>query len=595
MCLYDYSLSKEDKPEFTLLCGDISGIQRFIYNITSKGAAKGLKGRSFYLQLLADATAKYILRQINYPITNMLYASGGKFYLLIANKYDQKLKEIRKQINKGLLSRYDGEIYMALGETSVTRSDFLHNKFPEKWGLAAKRANEQKKRRFSEMKYEEVFMPFGEGGSKAVCGICKREGDLKPYRKEEPDLRLCEDCGLTEDLGGHLTKAKYIIEVYHEKESPQQQKGFSIPFLKTKYYCLKDVKELFEITAEEVILYRLNSTDFLPDEGNINSCCYGYRFMGGNFIPCNKDGVALTFNDFAENSEGLKRLGILRMDIDNLGMIFAKGLERPSISRVTSLSRNLCLFFEGYINQMCQTDKYRQHVFIIYSGGDDLFIVGSWNSIVGLADDIHSEFKKFTCHNEHLTISSGISLMPKKHPIHKGAQYAGEAEGLAKGPREIIRKEGRFTKEKDAITFLNKSVSWNDFKICRGMKDLLYFCIKEGKEDKEGNIKKLKRGTLDRLRRIYLLYNRNKVDWMKRKEVPLDVIEERIRYNKWLWRMVYSLDRYAKQNDIFKEEISKIRSALIEDQFEGVKSEREMIDLIDIPTRWVEFLTRKEE
>jgi len=595
MCLYDYTADNKDTPEFTLLCGDISGIQRFIYNITSKGAAKGLKGRSFYLQLLAEATGKYILRQINYPITNMLYASGGRFYLLIANKYEKEIAEVQKNINKGLLNKYDGELYIALGGALVTRDDFLHNKFPRKWKLASEKANEQKRKKFLEMKYEEVYIPFGKGGSEKICGICKREGDLKPYRKEEPDLKICEDCQLAEELGESLTrKPEYIIEVYNEKESPQGQKGFSIPFLKTKYYCLKDIKELSEIKAEEIIVYKLNSTDFLPDENGTNPYCYGYKFIGGNFIPRSKGGVALTFNDFAENSEGLKRLGILRMDIDNLGMIFAKGFEKISISRVASLSRSISLLFEGYVNQICQAKKYKENVFIIYSGGDDLFIVGSWNKIVELAEDIYSEFKKFACQNEYLTISGGISLITKKHPIHKGAQYAGEAEKLAKSSREIIWKEGRFMKEKNAITFLNKPVSWDDFKICREIKNLLYFCIKEGKKDKEGNTQKLRKGILDRLQRIYLLYYINKVDWEKRKNVLLDVIKERIRYNKWLWRMVYSLNRYAKQNDTFKEEIDKIRSSLIEDRFKGIKSEREMIDLIDIPTRWVEFLIRKE-
>ncbi len=593
MCLYDHSIDNKNESEFTLLCGDVSGIQRFIYSITSKGAAKGLKGRSFYLQLLAETTAKYILRQINYPITNMLYASGGRFYLLIANKYEKKLKGIQEKVNRGLLNKYDGELYIALGGTSFTRYDFLHNKFPEKWKLASEKANEQKRKRFSEMKYEEVFTPFGKGGLKKVCGICKREGDLKPYRKEEPDLVICENCRLAEDLGESLTREpEYVIEVYNEKESPRGQKGFRIPFLKTKYYCLKNIKELPEIKAEEIILYRLNFTDFLPDENNVNPYCYGYKFIGGNFIPRSKDGIALTFNDFAENSEGLKRLGILRMDIDNLGMILAKGFEKTSISRVTSLSRDLSLFFEGYVNQICQAKKYRENVFIIYSGGDDLFIVGSWNRIVELAEDIYLEFKKFACQNEYLTISGGISLITKKYPIHRGAQYAGEAEELAKSPRKIIREEDVVVKEKDAITFLKKPVSWDDFKICREMKDLLYFCIKEGKKDMKGDAQKLRRGVLERLRRIYLLYNRNKLDWEKRKDTPLDVVEERIRYNKWLWRMVYSLSRYTKQNDIFEEEIGKIKSALVEDEFDGMKSEREMIDLIDIPTRWVEFLTR---
>lgn len=591
MCLYDWGKAKHNKEDFTLICGDISGIQNFIYTITSKGAAKGLKGRSFYLQLLAEAMGKYILRQIEYPITNMLYASGGKFYLLVANKYEEKLRKIREDINKGLLSKYDGELYMAIGCCSFPRTDFLENKFSSKLNRAGKEANKQKMRKFTEMDYEHIFLPFGKGGKEKTCEICKREGNLKSYGKKEPELQLCENCLETEQLGEDLKDSNYIAEVYMENRNSIKKMGFDIPFLKTKYYFLINSQELTGIDAREIVLYKLNTTEFLPGKDNIAPYTYGFKFIGGNFIQRDRKGNALTFNDYAERSKGIKRLGILRMDIDNLGIIFAKGFEKNgSISRVTSLSRNISLFFEGYLNQICQKEEYKDNVFIIYSGGDDLFIVGSWNKIVDLAENINEEFRDFTCQNRCLTLSGGISLIAKKHPIHKGAQYAGEAEKMAKDYK-------RETEEKNAVTFLNKPVSWNDFEICRKIKGLLYSCIEKRKEDNERNTKKLTKGILDRLRRIYLLYDRNKdVQLSSKKEnLSLDTIKERIKYNKWLWRMVYSLDRYGRQNDIFKKEIVKIKTALINDQFDDIKSEREIIDLIDIPIRWVEFLTRKEE
>lgn len=38
------------------------------------------------------------------------------------------------------------------------------------------------------------------------------------------------------------------------------------------------------------------------------------------------------------------------MDVDNLGNIFSKGLNKISISRIATLSRMLDLFFSGYLN-----------------------------------------------------------------------------------------------------------------------------------------------------------------------------------------------------------------------------------------------------
>ncbi|MCB0642895.1 MAG: hypothetical protein KDC44_14705, partial [Phaeodactylibacter sp.] len=49
--LYEGEAENRNAP-LLLIGGDLSGIQDFIYDIVSKTAAKNLKGRSFYLQLL---------------------------------------------------------------------------------------------------------------------------------------------------------------------------------------------------------------------------------------------------------------------------------------------------------------------------------------------------------------------------------------------------------------------------------------------------------------------------------------------------------------------------------------------------------------
>lgn len=46
-----------NRPLCALVKGDISGTQDFLYLLTSSGAARGLRGRSFYLQLLTEVMA----------------------------------------------------------------------------------------------------------------------------------------------------------------------------------------------------------------------------------------------------------------------------------------------------------------------------------------------------------------------------------------------------------------------------------------------------------------------------------------------------------------------------------------------------------
>jgi CRISPR-associated protein Csm1 len=55
-----------------LVGGDISGVQDFIYPIVASRATSALRGRSFYLQLLTEAIARFVLRELDLPITNLI-------------------------------------------------------------------------------------------------------------------------------------------------------------------------------------------------------------------------------------------------------------------------------------------------------------------------------------------------------------------------------------------------------------------------------------------------------------------------------------------------------------------------------------------
>ncbi len=83
-----------------LLCGDLSGVQAYIYKVIARGAAKNLRGRIFYLQLLTLAVARFILRQLDLPVSNLLYVGGGRFYLLVPPGAD--LEPIQQEVSEVL-------------------------------------------------------------------------------------------------------------------------------------------------------------------------------------------------------------------------------------------------------------------------------------------------------------------------------------------------------------------------------------------------------------------------------------------------------------------------------------------------------------
>ena len=66
-----------------LVGADLSGVQDWLYTIASTGAAKSLRGRSVYLQLLMEVIALDLLDELKLPMANLLYVGGGNFYMVV--------------------------------------------------------------------------------------------------------------------------------------------------------------------------------------------------------------------------------------------------------------------------------------------------------------------------------------------------------------------------------------------------------------------------------------------------------------------------------------------------------------------------------
>ena len=66
----------------------------------------------------------------------------------------------------------------------------------------------------------------------------------------------------------------------------------------------------------------------------------------------------------------------------------------------------------------------------MYSGGDDLFLVGAWDDLMGFAVDLKRAFSVYT--NGKLTFSAGLGLYSSTYPISRMAEVTGELEELAK-------------------------------------------------------------------------------------------------------------------------------------------------------------------
>ena len=78
---------------------------------------------------------------------------------------------------------------------------------------------------------------------------------------------------------------------------------------------------------------------------------------------------------------------------------------------------------------------------MIYSGGDDVFIVGAWNDIIELSVDLRRKFEQYT--QGTLSISAGIGVYDFSYPIAAIAEETGRMES-----------ESKRMPEKNAVTLL---------------------------------------------------------------------------------------------------------------------------------------------
>jgi len=273
--------------------------------------------------------------------------------------------------------------------------------------------------------------------------------------------------------------------------------------------------------------------------------------------------------------------------------VFSEGVRDLTLPKLSALSGALDLFFGGYLNVLVR-DKAENDLYIIYAGGDDLFIVGAWHHLPDLAEAIRNEFKDFTGEHPDLSLSGGITLEGAKFPLYRAAERAGEAEGRAKG---YTRPDER---GKDALCFLGTVVGWEDWDLVRQQKDNLLWLIGEDEENRarkeDERERRLPRAVIQVVQSIYHLYRtglrvaRRRIRGKKRerpadKKLPLP--RPQMFYGRWTWMQAYSLGRMARhsRDDEIKARIMELQKALMQPT---------TVRYSGLAARWAEYLTRKE-
>jgi CRISPR-associated protein Csm1 len=490
------------EPKLLLIQGDLFGIQEFIFATggeTQRWAAKLLRGRSFYVGLLTECAALRILDALSLPPTSQIINAAGKF-LIVAPNTDgarEAMERLRKELDAWFLQHSHGQWGLGLAWLEAASDDFLRSK-GEGHGGGSRFAGLMQ-RLFAQLElakaqrfalcadpapgplFEGFLDAFGNG-----LGACQIDGRSPAVHSVEDAGHVLRVSALAKDqidLGNWLTRFERLLisrEGVGDHTLSVDLFGYRVSFT-------EDEGQSGRFGPEVTKGNLLRAWDFsLPHPDPERPLWTGYarrhinayiaRFHGDEasnpwdaekysrcepdeaFQPRPREPKTLnhlacedTRPDEAGRWVGVRALMTLKGDVDNLGLIFQRGLAQPTFAKMAALSRQLNAFFAVYLPWLCQTEF--GSVYTVFAGGDDFFLIGPWHSQITLAGRLRQEFSRYVANNPGIHFSAGLSMTKPGLPIRHLAELGEQALEAAKAKRA----------EKDCVTCFGETVAWPTF------------------------------------------------------------------------------------------------------------------------------------
>ena len=333
---------------FLLYSADFSGIQKFIYSVSTRNALKSLRSRSFFLELCMEHYIDELLQLCGLSRANLLYSGGGHCYVLLPNteKTVRAIQAWNTRFNDFLIEQFGVRLYLADGYTPCSANDLTNTPAEEApYQAMFRRVSHQvakkKLHRYSVQQLRRMNQSHQDPGQRE-CRICGRTDAL---RDGEADTCICLWCALFESLSRKI-QGQDVYVVSRDADGTD----FTLPAAQG---------ELSFILTNEARARQLLAGEGVARVYTKNRFCAGLRYSTRIYVgdyAADNSMAAL-----AGASEGVPRLGVCRMDVDNLGQSFVSGYECAAesdpvkrqhfvtLSRTAAFSRQMSLFFKGYI------------------------------------------------------------------------------------------------------------------------------------------------------------------------------------------------------------------------------------------------------
>lgn len=488
-CLFDPAQTQECDPNrlrgrYRILQLAVGSIQPFILRSVSaldapagetveKGMARRLRARSFFVSLLTWLAARRVLEAAGLPIVNLIFDGGGRAILLLPD-----------------MEAILGPIQRALAEIEAWFTDTLGSFL--RWDVAWSRSltdTDFTAEHFGDA-YREVTHTLAEaryGGS--LTSLRSADGwNEEAWLLKGPTLPVdrADFQERFEQVGRFLPRARFLRIV--RQGSPVQGPALEIfdytvelwdrpPRNGLTYALDLEYAERLDqpvwLVGSHVPVADERDIARLAAERNSSEADDSEPLEVGDIIPFEE--LSRLSEDEQHRPLSYPMLAVLKADVDHLGMLLSMGLgEAVSFGRLATLARTLNQFFKGFLNHQIAI-RY-PHIYTVFAGGDDLFLIGPWFDVVRLTRDLHGWFVRLTCGNPFVTFSAGIVFaqprIPVRHLAHEGEAALEKAKDLGR----------------NRITITSRTFSWDLFKEGVRFSQLLQRCAGNGSGERRPGV-----------------------------------------------------------------------------------------------------------
>lgn len=402
----------------SIILGDLSGLQDFLFDVAfvGSGQARRLRARSLLISLLAETAALRVIAAVGWSRGNLVFSAAGKFLLAgpkLPDAARMAVKDSAAEISQWLYAETGAALRPALAIADTAPGKPLSDA-SEAAQLSLQRAKWQP--------WKDAFSSQGQWLTSRLvlppisppCDLCRRRlGRHREQDEGNEERLLCDRCFQDGEIGRDLANARWIELLPQPILGTADVLGFGMRMANSD-----------RPSPEAQHVFSLSGTYPVTDHRII-------RRRLARHIPRHADGQLVEFKDLAARAQGSPLLGVLKMDADNLGIAFRAVVEGTSnLEGIKRLSERLDDFFARAVDEMLAQPPF-DSLYMIFSGGDDLLLVGPWNVAFDFAGHAQQTFSRLFA-NDPLTLSGGFALIKPMHPIRNAADQAEDALERAK-------------------------------------------------------------------------------------------------------------------------------------------------------------------